>query len=362
MPAQTKELIFAAFQLGKLTLQNRVVMAPMTRSRAPGGVPNAAMATYYGLRATAGLIITEGTSPSPNGLGYARIPGMYNEEQARGWNLTTTEVHAKGGHIFLQLMHCGRIGHPLNLPQGARLLAPSPIAAPGEMWTDSAQMQPHPVPEEMTLADIQAAVTEYAQSAKLAIEAGFDGIELHGANGYLIEQFLSPTTNQRTDAYGGTAENRLRFVLEVAAATAAAIGAERVGIRLSPFGAFNGIAAYDGLEQDYVLLASRLSALGLAYIHIVDHSSMGAPPLSPTIKQAMRSAFKQALILSGGYDLARAEHDVEAGLGDLVAFGKPFISNPKLVEKLKTGAALRDFVQATFYTPGEPGYLDYPVD
>jgi N-ethylmaleimide reductase len=337
-------------------------MAPLTRSRAPGNVPNEKMAEYYRLRASAGLIVAEGTSPSPNGLGYPRIPGCYSQPQGRGWKAVTDAVHKDGGRIFLQLMHTGRVTHALNLPQGARVLAPSAVTCPGEMWTDQTGMQPFTPPKEMTLAEIKEAVAEYASAAKIADDAGFDGVELHGANGYLIDQFFNTASNKRTDQYGGSAENRIRFALEVADATVKAIGASKVGIRVSPYGAFNGMAAYPGIEETYGLLAEKLSSMGLVYMHLVDHSSMGAPPVSDSVKRLIRSNFKQSIILSGGYDAKRAQHDLEEQRGDLVAFGRPFISNPHLVQKMKTGTPLTPPNPALFYTPGDAGYLDYPID
>ncbi len=354
-------LLFSRTSLGPLSLQNRLVMAPMTRSRATGNVPNDLMAQYYGQRATAGLIVTEGTSPSPNGLGYARIPGIFSGPQVAGWKPVTAAVHGKGGMIFLQLMHCGRIGHPLNLPPGGRLLGPSAIAAAGEMYTDAEGLKPHPVPEAMTEADIHTAIGEFTQAAKNAVEAGFDGVELHGANGYLLEQFLRPNSNQRTDRYGGPVENRERFVLEVVDAVIAAIGKEKTGIRLSPFGVFNDMPAYEGMAADYTWLAEQLDARGLAYIHLVDHSAMGAPPVPDSMKAIFRSAFKGTLILSGGYDAATAEQDLAAGRGDLIAVGKPFLANPDLVARWKTGGAVNGPDMGTFYTPGPKGYTDYPV-
>lgn len=352
--------LFSPTELGRIRLANRLVMAPMTRSRAIGNVPNEKMARYYALRATTGLIVTEGTSPSPNGLGYSRIPGLYSPAQIAGWKLVTDAVHAAGGHIFVQLMHTGRVGHVLNLPEGARVLAPSAIAAPGQMWTDQEQLQPHPVPEAMSEADIEATLAEFVHSAKSAIEAGFDGIELHAANGYLLEQFLNPLSNQRTDAYGGSAENRNRFVVEVARAVAEAIGGDRVGIRVSPYGASNGLGAFEGVDEQYAQLAEALSAIGLVYLHVVDHSALGAPEVPASVKALLRERFKGTLILAGGYDAERAEADLEAGKADLIAIGRPFISNPTLVEKLRTGAPLTPPNPATFYTPGDEGYLDYP--
>ncbi|MFA6032879.1 MAG: alkene reductase, partial [Myxococcota bacterium] len=240
--------LFAPAKLDGLTLANHLVMAPMTRNRAIGNVPNALMASYYGQRAGAGLIITEGVSPSPNGLGYPRIPGIFSAAQVAGWRLVTGAVHEKGGHVFVQFMHTGRVSHPANLPAGAEVLAPSAVAAAGEIYTDASGLQPHPVPREMTAGELRMTLGEFVQAARNAVEAGFDGIELHSANGYLLEQFLSPFTNQRTDGYGGSVEARCRFVLEVAAAAAEAIGRDRVGIRLSPYGVFNDMSPYAEVE------------------------------------------------------------------------------------------------------------------
>ncbi len=351
--------LFTPAQLGGLPLKNRIVMAPLTRSRAIGNLPNELMAQYYRLRAEAGLIITEGTSPSPNGLGYARIPGLFNAEQVQGWRRVTDDVHQAGGRIFVQLMHTGRVSHPANMPAGASVLAPSALAVPGEMWTDSDGMQPHPVPREMSEADIAHSIAEYAASAKLAIEAGFDGVELHAANVYLIDQFLNTASNQRHDRWGGSVENRIRFAVEVARATVAAIGAERVGMRISPYGVFNAQLPDAEMDEVYLRLIEELNALGLLYIHIVDHRAMGAPEVSPELKAKLRAAFNGQYILSGGYDVARADADLDAQRGDLVAFGRPFISNPDLVAKLKSEQQLVAPDFATFYTPGEKGYTDY---
>ena len=353
-------LLFEKSTLGPLSLQNRCVMAPLTRSRAIGNVPNELMAEYYGQRAGAGLIITEGTSPSPNGLGYARIPGVFSAEQVAGWKRVADAVHAKGACIFMQIMHCGRVAHPLNLPAGARVIAPSAVALPGEMYTDAEGMKPHPVPQAMSEADIKATIAEYAQAAKNAVAAGFDGVELHAANGYLLEQFIRPNTNQRNDRYGGSIDNRARFVLEVADAVIAAISKDKVGIRLSPFGVFNDMPVYPELADDYAYLAQQLSARGLVYVHLVDHSPMGAPPVPDSIKATIRKLFKGSLILSGGYDAVRAESDLTAGKCDLVAFGRPFLANPDLVARLKKGTALNAPDPTTFYTPGAKGYTDYP--
>jgi N-ethylmaleimide reductase len=319
------------------------------------------MAEYYAQRASLGLIITEGTSPSPNGLGYARIPGMFSAEQVEGWKLVTSAVHAKGAKIFVQLMHTGRVSHPLNLPKGARVLAPSAVAAAGEMWTDAEQMKPLPVPQAMTEADLKQALDEFVLSAKNAIAAGFDGIELHSANGYLLEQFIRPNSNQRTDRYGGTIEGRSRFVLEVADATIKAIGKEKVGIRISPFGVFNDMPPYPQMESDYTYLAKQLNERGLLYIHLVDHSSMGAPPIPESLRTMLRSQSNLHLIFSGGYDFKRAESDLAAGKADLIAVGKAILANPDLKTRWETGAALNAPDMSTFYTPGPKGYTDYPT-
>jgi len=354
-------ILFTKYVLGKLELQNRLVMSPMTRNRAIDNIPNELMAEYYAQRATAGLIITEGTSPSPNGLGYPRISGIFSPAQIKGWKLVTEAVHAKGAKIFVQLMHCGRIAHPLNLPAGARMLAPSAVIAAGEMYTDSAGMKPLPAPQAMTEAEIKSTIAEFAQAAKNAVTAGFDGIELHSANGYLLEQFIRPNSNQRQDSYGGPIKNRARFVLEAAEAAIKAIGNDKVGIRLSPFGIFNDMPLYDAMEADYTYLAQELANRELVYIHLVDHSALGAPLVPDSMKQTFLKLFKRALILSGGYDAARAENDLTAKKGDLIAVGRPFLANPDLVERWRTGAALNAPDMATFYTPGPKGYIDYPV-
>ncbi|GAB2576560.1 alkene reductase [Spirosoma areae] len=360
------QTLFEEARLGNLTLQNHIVMAPMTRSRALShNAPSDLVATYYAQRATAGLILTEGTSPSPNGLGYARIPGLYSEEQIAGWTNVTDAVHEKGGKIFVQLMHTGRISHPDNLPAGAELVAPSAIAAKGDMWTDTQGMQPQPTPRALTTAEVKQTIQEYVQAAKNAVEAGFDGIELHGANGYLIEQFLHPAANQRTDEYGGSDENRSRFLLEIAQGAVDAIGADKVGIRLSPYGVAGDLPIYDGIETLYNYLAEQLHKIGLVYLHLVDHSGLGAPVVPPSVINGIRERFRGTLILAGSFTAARAEEALESGLADLVAFGRPFIANPDLVERLETGADLAQPDPATFYAPGpngfEQGYIDYPV-
>jgi N-ethylmaleimide reductase len=263
-------------------------------------------------------------------------------------------------------MHCGRVGSLLNLPAGAELVAPSPVSMSGKMWTDSQGEVPHDPPREMSNQDIQRAVEEYIQSSVSAIAAGFDGVEIHGANGYLITQFLDPGSNRRSDSYGDGPVGRNRFALEVAAAVSAAIGAERVGIRLSPHGVFNDMSgSYDGIADQYATLAGELGKLNLLYLHLVDHSAMGAPKPDAATVTAMcrefRAAGGRAVILSGGYDRARAEADLQSGAADLIAYGRPFISNPDLVERLKGALPLVEADQSTFYTPGPVGYTDYPI-
>ncbi len=352
--------LFSPALLGNLKLRNHLVMAPMTRARTLDNVPNALMATYYEQRATAGLIITEGTAPSPNGLGYLNIPGIFTEAQVSGWRNVTESIHRKGGKIFLQLMHTGRIGHAANLPPGAEVLGPSAVAAAGDMVTASGP-RPHPVPRRMEEADITVAIQGFAQGARNARGAGFDGVELHSANGYLLDQFLNPRSNQRNDDWGGDSEKRSRFVLAVARAVSEAIGADRVGIRLSPYGVFNDLGPFEGIDEAYVALAKELGRLGLVYLHLVDHGAMGAPPVPQAIKDALRRAFPGTLILSGGYDRDRAESDLAADRGDLVAFGRPFLANPDLPRRLQARAPLNEPDGATFYVPGAKGYTDYPT-
>ena len=355
-------MLFDSFDLKTIRLQNRIVMAPMTRSRAvERNLPNALMAEYYGQRSGAGLIVTEGTSPSPDGLGYARIPALYTDEQVAAWRPVTDAAHRGGSHIFVQLMHTGRVSHQDNLPAGARVLGPTDLVCPGEMWTDARGMQPHARPTAMSETDLHAAIAEFANAASRAIAAGFDGVELHAANGYLLEQFLNARVNLRNDAWGNGAAGRNRLVLEVARATVKAIGAGRVGIRLSPFGVFNDTGPYDGMEAQYLALVSELSALGLAYLHLVDHSAMGAPPVPADFKTRLREAFAGAFIAVGGFERDTAERTLAEHRADLIAFGRPFLANPDLVARMKAGAPLNASDMATFYTPGEKGYTDYPT-
>ena len=356
--------LFSSYHKGGISLKNRVVMAPMTRSRAVvHNTPNELMAEYYEQRAEAGLIITEGTAPSPSGLGYPRIPGLYNQAQADGWKLVTDAVHKHDSKIFLQIMHTGRISHEKNFPEGGKFVAPSAIAvgAPfNQMYVDGEGMLEIGTPAEMTANDINEAIAEYVKSAELAIEAGFDGVEIHAANGYLPNQFINPKSNQRNDEYGGSIENRARFVIEVTRQTVEKIGADKVGVRLSPYGVFNGMGEFEGIDEQYVHIAKALNALNIAYIHLADMSAMTQVPVPFSIKEEMKAAFDGTLILNGAYDAARAGRDIAEGKTDLVAFGIPFIANPDLVTRLKDGIELSAPDQATFYTPGPEGYTTYP--
>jgi N-ethylmaleimide reductase len=337
-------------------------MSPMTRSRAIGNIPNNLMMEYYKQRSTAGLIITEGTSPSPNGLGYSRIPGIYSDEQVEGWMKVTDAVHSKNGKIFVQLMHTGRISHYENMPENSVIIAPSAIKAAGQMWTDANGLQDFPVPKEMGHDEIKQTKQEYIYAVANAIRAGFDGVEIHGANGYLLEQFISPVSNIRNDNYGGSIENRCRFLLEIIDGAIEFSGKDKIGIRLSPYGVAGDMPHYPEIDATYKYLAEKLSSKGILYIHLVDHSAMGAPVVPIEIKKAIRNIFNNTLILSGGYTMESAESELENGLADLIAFGRPFINDPDLVERFTNGWMLsKELDMNTFYTPGEKGYTDYPI-
>lgn len=350
------QLLTSPTGLAGLPLKNRIVMAPMTRSRAEGNIPNELMTEYYRQRNGAGLVITEGVAPAPEALGYARIAGLFTDAQQAAWANIFRAVTEGGARIFVQLMHTGRIGHPANLPEGARLLAPSAVTAAGEIWTDAQGMQPHPLPEAMDADDLRRVREAFVDAARRAIAAGADGVELHGANGYLLAQFLNPRSNRREDGYGGSAGNRRRFVLEVVDATVAAIGAGRVGLRLSPFNAFNDLEAnYPGEVEEFLALVDALQSRGLAYLHLAG----GTVPAE--LLPEVRARHRGSLILNGGFDAARAEQALATGQADLVAFGRPFVANPDLVERVARRAPLAEFDPDTLYTPGAKGYTDYPA-
>jgi len=357
----TTPSLFAPYTLGRVELANRIVMAPMTRSRALGNVPNELMAEYYAQRAEAGLIVTEGTAPSPDGLGYARIPGLFNAAQVAGWKKVTDAVHARGSRMFVQLMHTGRVAHPGNLPAGARVVAPSALAWDSKMWVDGQGQVPVPTAEALSAADIERTIEDHVRSAGAAFGAGLDGVGRNGANGYRSGQFLTTGANHRTDGWGGSVENRIRFAVEIATRTAARIGGDRLGIRVSPYSTNGGLRSDDDQVEDlYETLARTLGKLGLVYIHVVDHSSMGQPPVPASVKAKIRAAFGGTIILAGGNDRASAEAALAEGRGDLIAFARPFISNPRLPSRLREGLPLAQPDFATFYTPDAVGYTDYP--
>ena len=352
--------LFNATTLGSIPLKNKIVMAPMTRCRAIDNIPNELMAKYYKQRSGAGLIITEGTSPSVNGLGYTRIPGAYAPAQIEGWKHIAQAVHESNGKIFVQLMHCGRISAKENLPSVGEVLAPSAVKASGEMYTDIAGMVEHATPKAMSIGDIEKTQLEFVNAAEKLIGAGIDGVELHAANGYLLDQFLNPKSNIRDDAYGGDFKNRARFVLETAEKVAAKIGKDRVGIRISPYGAMNDVEHnFSDIVELYRYLATELKRLGVAYIHIADHTSMGAPDFKSDIKTMIKNYFGGIVITGGGIQNAKDAEQVLKDGFDLVYVGRPFIANPNLVEKLKHNEVLITPNQDLFYTPGEEGYTDY---
>ena len=354
--------LFSPYILGGIEIINRIVMAPMTRSRAIDNIPNQLMAEYYGQRSGAGLIITEGTSPSPSGLGYCRIPGIFNEAQVEGWKKTTDAVHLKEGRIFVQLMHTGRISHYLNMPPDSIIIAPSAVKPAGQMWTDSGGLQDFPIPKEMNNDEINKTKQEFTTAAINAIKAGFDGIELHGANGYLLEQFLSPISNLRKDDYGGSIENRCRLLLEIIDNAIEVIGKDKVGLRLSPYGIANDMPLYPEINDTYKYLTEKLHSRKILYIHIVDHSSMGGPEVPVEIKKAIRQIFMGTLIFSGGYTMERADEELKNGTADLIAFGRLFINNPDLVARFANNWPLaKELDKDTFYSPGNKGYTDYPA-
>ncbi len=362
MKASIEYKLFSNFQLGESALTNRMVMAPLTRCRAEDNIPNDIMATYYSQRAGSGLIITEGTAPSKNGLGYARIPGIYNDDHINGWKKVTSQVHEMGGKIYVQLMHCGRVSHPDNVPDGGRVIAPSAVPLENtKMYVDGKGELPIPAPKAMNAEEIANTIKEYRQAAANAIKAGFDGVEIHAANGYLIDQFINPSSNKREDNYGGSIENRTRFAVEVAKEIVAEIGGQNTGIRVSPYGAMNEMESdFEGVDETFEYLAAQLNRLGLAYIHIADHSSMGAPEVPRSIKSKIRTIFNNAIILAGGFNKESAEKELMENNADLIAFGRPFISNPDLVGRFAENAELVIPKEDTFYTPDVEGYIDYP--
>ncbi len=362
--------LFDPARAGDLHLKNRVVMAPLTRNRAPGAVPTPLMATYYGQRASAGLIISEATPVSHQGQGYADVPGLYTPEQVAAWKPVTDAVHAQGGRMVVQLWHVGRVSHTSLQPGGGAPVAPSAITAKTMTYLNdggNGRFEPTSAPRALEAEELPGIVEDYRRAAKAALTgAGFDGVEIHAANGYLLDQFLKTGSNQRTDAYGGSIENRCRFPLEVVRAMVAEAGGGRTGIRLSPVTPANGISDADP-QPLFEYLVRQLAPLGLAYVHVVEGATGGPREVEgrPFDYEALRRAYREAggtgaWMVNNGYDAALADQSLAHG-ADLVAFGRPFISNPDLVERLRTGAALTPADRATFYGGGEKGYTDYPT-
>ena len=346
--------LMQALRLGELALANRVVMAPMTRNRAgPDGVPTQAMAAYYAQRAGAGLIVAEGTWPSVTGQAYCRQPGIETPEQVVGWRRVTEAVHARGGRIVLQIMHAGRIGSRYIKPLGVPTVAPSALRAGGEVFTDSAGLQPHDEPVALSTAQVREVVREHGEAAVRAREAGFDGVELHGTSGYLAMQFLCSGTNRRDDEYGGPAAQRARFAIECLQAMASAIGSGRVGLRLNPGNTYNDTSDEDSAAT-HAELMRQAASLDLAYLHV-----MRAPVPGMDAFALARQHFGERLILNDGFDGESAEAALSTEQGLAVSFARHFIANPDPVRRLREGLPLARFDRKTLYTPGEAGYLDY---
>lgn len=355
----TNQALFQPYDLGPITLANHIVMAPLTRNRAGAGlVPGELAATYYAQRASAGLLITEATQISPQAQGYQDTPGIYTQAQIEGWRKVTDAVHAKDGRIFVQLWHVGRISHVDLQPGGAAPVAPSAIRAETKTFVNNGFVDVSE-PRALEVEEIKGIIDDFRKAAANAIAAGFDGVEIHGANGYLLEQFLKDGANQRTDEYGGSVENRARLLLEVTAAVKDEIGAERTGVRISPVSPANAISCSDPQSQ-YDYLAEQLDALGIVYLHVVEGATGGPRDVSPFDYDSLRQRFKNTWIGNNGYDLGLASAQLAAGKADLFAFGRPFISNPDLVERLKTGAPLAPLNPETLYGGGAQGYTDYP--
>ncbi|WP_329444678.1 alkene reductase [Streptomyces canus] len=349
--------LFTGFRLGGLRLPNRVVMAPMTRVRAAeGGLATPSMARYYAQRATAGLIVTEGVQPSLIGQSNPGTPGLYADEQVAAWRPVTEAVHTNGGRIFAQIMHGGRVSHPDTT--GLRPVGPSAVPATGEVFTPTGP-QPAPVPRALGTEEVPEHAESYAEAARRAVDAGFDGVELHGANGYLISQFLSSNANLRTDRYGGSVTNRIRFAVEAAAATVDAVGAERTGIRLSPGGGFWGVEETEVVEL-YTALLTELSRLGLAYVHL---EATAPEETLLTLRRVWPGALVMNPVLPlGAKQAGRSEADHWLGLGaELISFGRAFIANPDLVERLRTDLPIAPADEATYFQGGDSGYLTYPA-
>ncbi|MER6998572.1 alkene reductase [Streptomyces sp. NPDC000410] len=352
--------LFAAHTLGSLTLNNRIAMAPMTRSRRPDHIPDLDTAEYYRQRAGAGLIITEGTFVSAEAQGYADVPGLWTDEQAAGWAAVTEAVHGAGGRVFAQLWHVGRVSHRSLQPGGAAPVGPSTRRAQAQVWIGDDGFADTDTPRALRTDEIPRLIADFTDAADRAARAGFDGVELHGAHGFLIEQFLNPRVNDRTDQYGGSVENRARLLLETLDALADRVGAHRVGVRLSPFTLANDLPADDEAEEMYAYLAPELARRGLAYVHLSDLRLSGGPDIAEDFLKTFRYAYDGTILLAGGLDRTRAEYLLTADLIDIAVFGRPFIANPDLPERLRDGLPLATPDPATFYGGGAKGYTDYP--
>ena len=351
--------LFTPIGVGPLRMSNRIAMAPLTRSRAgPGNVPTQLSALYYAQRASAGLIISEASQVAPEGQGYISTPGIHSAEQVEGWKCVTGAVQVSGGRIVLQLWHVGRISHPSFQTGGALPIAPSAIKPNAQAFTANG-FEPIPTPRALATSEIPGIIAQYAQGARNALAAGFDGVEVHGANGYLIDQFLRDGTNKRTDAYGGSIENRTRFLLEVVDAVTAVVGAERTGVRISPQNGQNDITDSDP-QNLFNHVAAALSGRGLAYLHVIEGDT-GSVPVPPFDYLAIKRLFGGIFIANNGFDKERANEAIAQGRADLIAFGKPFISNPDLVTRLYLDAPLSPLHRETLYGGAEQGYTDYPV-
>ncbi|MGL4191938.1 MAG: alkene reductase [Vibrio sp.] len=361
-----KNVLFQSIQLDQLTLKNRIVMPPMTRSRAsqPGNLANQMMATYYAQRASAGLIVAEGTQISPMAQGYAWTPGIYTAQQIAGWKTVTQAVHQQGGVIFAQLWHVGRVTHPDNIGGEQPISSSALKAEKVKVFVDNGTDQPGFVDvvesRAMTQADIDQVIAEYRQAALNAIEAGFDGIELHAANGYLVNQFIDSESNQRSDQYGGSLANRLRFLDQVVAALVDAIGAGRVGVRLAPLTTLNGTVDANPIET-YTTAAALLNQHGIVYLHIAEVDWDDAPEMPVSFKRALREAYQGVLIYAGRYSAEKAEQAIEQGLADMIGFGRPFVANPDLPARLQHGYPLAEHDPNTLFGGGEQGLTDYPT-
>jgi N-ethylmaleimide reductase len=361
MPTMQLNKLLSPLVTDAITLKNRVVMAPMNRRRAANGIPNSSYEKYFAQRASAGLIITDNTAITANGIGYLKTPGIYNEEQKAGWKKVVDAVHARGGKIIVQLVHAGRIGHPLNNEGNEPIVAPSAIQANGLMRITGDVHVPMPVPESLSTEGTKAMVQAHIQAARNAIEVGFDGVEIHGAHGFLPEQFLNPHSNRRTDEYGGSIENRSRFLLEIMQGVVAAIGKEKTGIRLSPFAHINDLPAYEEEAETYRYIIDELQKLDILYIHLSALVANGSSSIPTEFIHDVRTRFSNLLMLAGGLTASSAEEVLQADLVDLAAFGKPFIANPDLVERFRNNTELAIPDPETFYQGGDEGYIDYPA-